>query len=168
MQKKIRTHGGSIRVYASKDSNYKVSRNVGQILKVEKKLLNMKSFQKFKRKIIFSKLKLNKILYDLKKKNKRICGISAPSRSSTLISYVKLDENIIDYILEISGSKKIGKYMPGTKIPILNEKILYKEQPEYALIFSWHISKEIIRNLRKRGYKGKFIIPLPDPKIINY
>ena len=104
----------------------------------------------------------------LKKKNKRICGISAPSRSSTLISYVKLDENIIDYILEINGSKKIGKYMPGTKIPILNEKILYKEQPEYALIFSWHISKEIIRNLRKRGYKGKFIIPLPDPKIINY
>ncbi len=166
--KKIRTHGGSIRVYASKDSSYKVSRNVGQILKEEKKLLNMKNFQKFKRKIIFSKLKLNKILYDLKKKNKRICGISAPSRSSTLISYVKLDENIIDYILEINGSKKIGKYMPGTKIPILNEKILYKEQPEYALIFSWHISKEIIRNLRKRGYKGKFIIPLPDPKIIDY
>ena len=69
--------------------------------------------------------------------------------------------------MEIKGSNKIGKYMSGTKIPILDEKILYKEQPEYALIFSWHISKEIIHNLKKKGYKGKFIIPLPDPKIIS-
>ena len=59
-------------------------------------------FSKFKRKIIFSKLKFNKN-YLIQKKNKRICGISAPSRSSTLISYVKLDENIIDYILGING-----------------------------------------------------------------
>ena len=106
-------------------------------------------------------------MYNIKKRNKRICGISAPSRSSTLINYTKLDENIIDYILEIKGSKKIGKYMPGTKIPILSEEILYRDQPEYALIFSWHISKEIISNLKKRGYKGKFIIPLPNPKIID-
>ena len=127
----------------------------------------MKNFLKFKKKIVLSKLKLNKILFNLKKKNKRICGISAPSRSSTLINYTKLDENTLDYILEIKGSNKIGKYMSGTKIPILDEKILYKEQPEYALIFSWHISKEIIHNLKKKGYKGKFIIPLPDPKIIS-
>lgn len=165
--KKINTHGGSIRVYASKNSKYKVSKSVNQILKEENKVLNMKNFLKFRKKIVLSKLKLNKILYNLKKKNKRICGISAPSRSSTLINYTKLDENTLDYILEIKGSKKIGKYMSGTKIPILDEKVLYKEQPEYALIFSWHISKEIILNLKKRGYKGKFIIPLPDPKIIN-
>ena len=165
--KKINTHGGSIRVYASKNSNYKVTKSVSQILREENKILNMKSFLKFKKKIIISKLKLNKILYNIKKRNKRICGISAPSRSSTLINYTKLDENIIDYILEIKGSKKIGKYMPGTKIPILNEEILYRDQPEYALIFSWHISKEIISNLKKRGYKGKFIIPLPNPKIID-
>ena len=165
--KKINTHGGSIRVYASKNSKYKISKSVNQILKEENKVLNMKNFLKFRKKIVLSKLKLNKILFNLKKKNKKICGISAPSRSSTLINYTKLDENTLDYILEIKGSKKIGKYMSGTKIPILDEKILYKEQPDYALIFSWHISKEIILNLKKRGYKGKFIIPLPDPKIIN-
>ena len=70
-------------------------------------------------------------------------------------------------ILEIDGSKKINHFLPGTDIPILNEKKLYSDQPDYVLILSWHISKEIIINLKKRGYKGKFIVPLPNPKIIN-
>ena len=133
----------------------------------KKKNIDMKNFLKFKDKVVLSKLKINKILYNLKKRGKSVCGISAPSRSSTLINYVNLDENIIKYVLEIKGSKKIGNYIPGTKIPILEESILYKDQPDYALIFSWHIYKEIIQNLRKRGYKGKFIVPLPTPKIIN-
>ena len=82
-------------------------------------------------------------------------------------SYVGINENIIDCVLEISGSKKIGKYIPGTEIPILNEKILYKKKPDYVLIFSWHIFDEIKKNLKKKGYKGKFIVPLPYPKIVN-
>ena len=78
-----------------------------------------------------------------------------------------IDENIIDCVLEIDGSKKINKMIPGTKIPILNEKILYKDKPHFVLIFSWHIFNEIKMNLRKKGYRGKFIVPLPTPKIIN-
>ena len=57
--------------------------------------------------------------------------------------------------------------MPGTKIPIVSEKKLYEEKPDYALLLSWHIHKELISNLKKKGFKGKFIIPLPDPKIVK-
>ena len=56
--------------------------------------------------------------------------------------------------------------MPGTLIPVLDETVLYEEQPEYALLLSWHISKELITNLKKRGLKGKFIIPFPQPRIV--
>ncbi len=164
--KKIKTHGGSIRVYASKNKNYKIKKSVKKILNEEKKYINLKNFKKFKVQTVNSKLKLMKILNDIKSKNKTIYGISAPSRASTLINYVGIDENIIDCVLEISGSKKIGKYIPGTQIPILNEKILYRKQPDYVLIFSWHIFDEIRKNLRKKGYKGKFIVPLPSPKIV--
>ena len=164
--KKIQTHGGSIRVYASKNKNYKTKKSVRKILDEEKKYINLNNFKKFKVKTVNSKLKLMKILNDIKSKNKTIYGISAPSRASTLINYVGIDENIIDCVLEISGSKKIGKYIPGTEIPILNEKILYRKQPDYVLIFSWHIFDEIKKNLRKKGYKGKFIVPLPSPKIV--
>ena len=165
--KKIPTHGGSIRVSATRNKDLKPSKNVLKILKEEKKFLNIKKLQKFKDEVILSKLELNKLLFKLKKNKKKIFGISAPSRASTLINYVGIDENIVENILEIKGSKKIGKYLPGTKIPIFEENILYKKKPDYVLIFSWHISKQIISNLKKNGYKGKFIIPLPKPKILK-
>ena len=72
-------------------------------------------------------MKLIKILNNIKEEGKTIYGISAPSRASTLINYVGINENIIDCVLEISGSKKIGKYIPGTEIPILNEKFSIKK-----------------------------------------
>ena len=165
--KKIPTHGGSIRVTATRNTKLKQSRNVYEILKEEKKFLNIHRLNKFKNDVVLSKLKLNKLLFSLKKNKKKIFGISAPSRASTLINYVGIDENIIENILEIKGSKKIGKYLPGTKIPILEESILYKENPDYVLIFSWHISEQIISSLKKKGYKGKFIVPLPDPRILK-
>ena len=114
-----------------------------------------------------SKLKLLYLLKKLRSKGLKIYGIGAPSRASTLISYVGLDHLIIDCVLEISGSHKIGKYMPGTLIPVHDEKILYSNQPEFALLFSWHITDELVNNLKKKGFKGKFIIPLPRPCIIE-
>ena len=93
--------------------------------------------------------------------------MGAPSRAVTLINFVGIDLGLIDCVLEIPGSDKIGKYMQGTKIPILDESILYKDQPEYVLLLSWNIAKELIQNLKKRGYKGKYIIPLPTPNIVE-
>ena len=165
--KKINTHGGSIRVYAAKKGNFKVQKSVTKILKHEKKFLNWKTFNNFKNKVVNSKIKLYSILKKLKNKNKKIYGIGAPSRASTLINYIGLDENIIDCILEIDGSYKIGHYVPGKKIPILSERKLYREPPDFVILFSWHIASELKLNLKKRGYKGKFIIPLPNPRIEN-
>ena len=115
--------------------------------------------------VVKSKLDLYSMLKKIKSTNKKIYGIGAPSRASTLINYVGLDENIIDCILEINGSYKIGNYIPGKKIPILSEKKLYNDPPDFVILFSWHISSELKRNLKKKGFKGKFIIPLPYPKI---
>ena len=163
--KKINTHGGSIRVYVTKSSKFKINKSVKKILNIEKKYLNWKTFNNFRRNVFKSKINLYSILKNIKKKNKKICGIGAPARASTLINYIGLDENIIDYVLEIEGSKKIGNYIPGTKIPILSEKKLFIDQPDFAILFSWHIGSELKKKLRKRGFKGKFIVPLPTPSI---
>ena len=66
-----------------------------------------------------------------------------------------------------SNSKSFKLKSKTTNTNLTEEKILYKDQPDYALVFSWHIFKEIKKNLKKRGFKGKFIVPLPIPKIIN-
>ena len=165
--KEIPTHGGSIRVYAARKGKYKISSNVNRQLKKENKYLNKQSFIKFKKNVVNSKIGLFKLIKNIKSNRKTIYGVGAPSRASTLINYLGLDQDIIDCVLEINGSYKIGNYIPGTKIPILNENILSKKKPNYLILFSWHIKNELKRNLRKKGFRGKFIIPLPKPKIEN-
>ena len=163
--KKINPHGGSIRVYAARKNKFIINKNVQKILKFEKNFLNWKTFNNFKKNVVDSKLNLYSILKKLKGNNKKIYGIGAPSRASTLINYVGIDENIIDCVLEVDGSYKIGNYIPGKKIPILSEKKLYNDPPDFVILFSWHITSELKLNLKKKGYKGKFIIPLPFPRI---
>lgn len=163
--KEIPTHGGSIRVFAARKGIYKVSKNVKYQLNKENKFLNKKSFNQFRDNVVNSKIKLFNLINKLKKEKKIIFGVGAPSRASTMINYLGLDQDIINCVLEIDGSYKIGHYIPGTKIPIINEEILKKSKPDFLMLFSWHIKKELKNNLRRKGFKGKFIIPLPNPKI---
>ncbi len=69
-------------------------------------------------------------------------------------------------VMETSSSHKIGKYIPGTIIPVLDEAKLMEDQPEYALLLSWHIADELIAILQRKGFKGRFIVPLPTPRIV--
>lgn len=167
--KRIPTHGGSIRVYTARKGNQTVRNSVPELLALEKRngISDGIALKTFRERVLRSKLELLALLARLKNDGARIYGIGAPSRSSTLINYTGLDNGIIDAVMEIKTSHKVGKYIPGTRIPVLAEEKLFKDQPEYALLFSWHISKELVKNLRKKGFKGKFIIPLPDPRVIT-
>lgn len=166
--KEIPSHGGSIRVYAAFKGNYRVHPSVKNLLDKEKETVtDSNSFKKFSQKVVISKLGLMKLLYSIKKNGKKIYGISAPSRATTLINYTGIDNGILDCVVEVKGSYKIGKYIPGTIIPILDEERFIKDQPDYALVLSWHIAEELIPKLKAKGFKGKFIIPLPKPRIIS-
>ncbi len=165
--KEISTHGGSIRVFASRKGIYRITSRVKRQFKKERRYLNKKYFNIFRKEVVKSKIDLFNLIKKISEKDKKICGIGAPSRASTLINYIGLNEDIIDSVLEINGSYKIGNYVPGTKIPILNENIINKIKPDFLILFSWHIKDELKKNLRNKGFKGKFIIPLPKPKIEN-
>jgi len=165
--KRIPTHGGSIRVYAAHRGKYQVSESVSALTAAEEGVFTTKHIEKFRHHVVASKLGLHAILKNIRERGERVFGIGAPSRACTLIHYVGLDEGILDCVLEIKGSYKIGKYIPGTLIPVLDESVLCTEQPEYALLFSWHIAEELIPKLKSRGFRGKFIIPLPTPRIVS-
>lgn len=163
----ILTHGGSIRVYAAPRGTYPVQAGVGEMLAKEPTGDAMRQrLSQFRNDVMLSKLRLLTLLRDLKEKGARIAGISAPSRASTLINYVGLDEAIIDYVCEIAGSLKIGKYMPGTLIPVVDEARLFEDQPDCAVIFSWHIAEELAPKLRAKGFRGQLITPLPVPRAL--
>ena len=167
--KRIPTHGGSIRVYSARKGKCKIKESVKEQLAVEDLcgLTDGSALKDFRQRVIRSKIELYELLAPLKRTGARIFGIGAPSRASTLINYVGIDDGILDAIVEVPSSHKLNKYLPGTRIPVLEESLLLKEQPDYALLLSWHIAEELAVNLRKSGYKGKFITPLPEPCILS-
>jgi SAM-dependent methyltransferase len=165
--RRIPTHGGSIRAYAARRGKRNVQPSVAAMLAEEAGAnLDERALEQFRRNVIRSKMELLSLLAEVKNRRQRVFGISAPSRASTLITYVGLDEGILDCVVEVKGSHKIGKYMPGTLIPVLEEDKLFSDQPEYALLLSWHIADELIPKLKDKGYRGKFVIPLPLPRVV--
>jgi len=163
--KRIPTHGGSIRVYAARKGRYPVDASLRELLDNEKRNITKQTLAQFASAVTQSKLDLLGLLKEIKVGGARVYGVGAPSRASTLINYVGLDNGILDCVLEIKGSYKIGKYVPGTTIPVVEEERLFLDQPEYALLLSWHIADELIPKLTSRGFKGRYIIPLPKPRV---
>ncbi|MDP3725363.1 MAG: glycosyltransferase [Nanoarchaeota archaeon] len=166
--KKISSHAGSIRVYASRKGRHRVMDTVAPLLEAEKNsVLQKKNLLDFRKRTTLAKLELASILFEIKKERKQVYGIGAPCRGTTLIHCVGIDEETVGCVLEMKGSNRIGKYVPGTMIPVLEESRLYADQPEYALIFSWPVADEIIPKLKEKGFRGKYIVPLPAPRILD-
>lgn len=93
-----------------------------------------------------------------------VYGIGAATRAVPLIHYAGI-KGLIDKVCEVTGSEKTGKVIPGTTIPVVDEKQLIADQPPHALLLSWHMAGMLVPKLRHAGYKGKFITPLPEPRI---
>lgn len=163
---RITSSGGSVRVYAMKGKHAQSKRVKELITKEEKAgLYDIEKLRAFAKQAVEAKHALLALLITCKQEGGRIVGIGSPCRSNTLLGFSKIDEQLLDYIVERPGSLKIGMFTPGTHIPVLDEALLFQDQPEYALILSWHIGPELMEKLRAAGYKGKFIMPLPEPKI---
>ncbi len=165
---RITAAGGSIRVFM-KIGKHTPSKRVMEILKEEERLglYDTKSLRAFGERVISAKNDLVALLLKIKKEGATIAGISSAARSNTLLGFSKINTHLVSYAGEKNGSPKIGLYTPGTHIPVLDEKVIFEKQPEYALVLSWHIGEELMKLYRKLGYKGKFIMPLPTAKIIK-
>lgn len=165
---RIRAAGGSIRVYVKK-GKLPISDRAKKLIAEEEKagLYDEKILMDFSKKIYTAKNDLMSLILKCKKDGSRIVGLTSSARSNTLLGFTKINNALLDYACEKTGSPKIGLYTPGTHILVVNESRLLKEQPEYVLVLSWHIGDELVRKTKEAGYKGKFIIPLPIPRIVD-
>ncbi len=130
-------------------------------------LNKLQTFKSFAKKVEKNKLEVSSLFKKLNKEGKKIVGIGCPGRASTFVNFCKLDVSLLPSIAEQSSSLKLGMFLPGTGTPIIDEKIILEEQPEYCVILSWHYAQEIIKIMRRKGLKSKIIIPLPEIKIIE-
>lgn len=164
---KVEVHGGSIRVYAMK-GKHEIKKSVSEFLNLEKKikLENSKTYLDYANQVLENKRKLMDLLIKLRLAGKKIVGYGAPAKGNTLLNYFKIGPEILDYIVDDSPFKQ-GLFTPGTHIPVVSAKILESNKPDYILILAWNFASSIMEKYSSFKQKGgKFIIPVPTPKIV--
>lgn len=138
----VPTHGGSFRAYATKRHDELEERALG------------------------AARALWSLLAKASADGSLVYGVGATTRAIPLIHFAEIAP-FITCVCEVPSSAKVGLMMPGTGISVVDEARLIEDQPEYALLFSWHIAGSLIPKLRAMGYRGKFIVPLPEPRVLD-
>ncbi len=152
------THGGSLRYVCGRKNVHKINPNVFEILEEEKKnnLDNIESCLQFKNNCEISKSNLRKKILNFKSQNKKICGYAATSKSTTILNYCDINNDLIDYICDTT-KEKIGKFSPGKHIPIKSMDFFYENPPDVAFLFAWNHKKEIFEKEKKFMQKGQWM-----------
>jgi methylation protein EvaC len=162
-------HGGSNRYFIKKiynkrkiETSVKIARNK----EIKYGLKKLSTYKKFAKRVRSSKKILRNIFNKINSKNKEIIGYGVTAKSTTILNYCKINNNLIKYFTDTTKDKQ-NKFTPGTKIPIYKYQGFIEKNVEYVFLGAWNFKEEIFKKEKKfikRG--GKFIIHTPIPKII--
>ena len=153
------THGGSMRYVIARKKEHSINQRVAKGLLAENKkdLDSIKSCLKFKKNCEISREKIVNKLKKYKNEGKKICGYAATSKSTTILNYCGIDKNVINFICDTT-KEKIGKFSPGTHIPIVPISYFHRNLPDIAYLFAWNHKEEIFAKEKDFSNKnGKWI-----------
>jgi SAM-dependent methyltransferase len=162
-------HGGTLRYFVGHKGAHDVTQNVGERIEDENKrgIYTKGYLDNFRTQVQRQKRELMRLLMDLQQQGKRVSIISTPAKGNTLLNYCHIDNELIEYSTE-KNELKIGRYTPGTHITIHSDSKLLEDGTDYALILAWNFAPEIIENMKEyRKAGGKFIVPIPNPRIVE-
>jgi hypothetical protein len=94
--------------------------------------------------------------------NKTVVAYGAAAKGNTMLNYAGVRSDLVSYVVDRNPSKQ-GKWLPGSRIPILDEGQLRKTKPDYILILPWNLQKEIVQQLSYvREWGAKFVVAQPE------
>lgn len=167
----IDVHGGSLRVFGEKiDNSVKtpLTLRAKKIIENEKSegFLSEDAYKGFQEKAEKVKNDFVSFLIEAKNMNKKVIGFGAAAKGNTLINFSGIRADLISAVVDSNPAKQ-GKYLPGSRIPIINEETMKKEKPDYLVILPWNLQKEISNKTKYiKEWNGKWVIALPELKIL--
>ena len=158
-------HGGTVRVYLGHQGVHPVEASVEAFLKREQEegFHDRARYLEWNKEIDALIRNLATELRALKEAGKTVAAFAASAKGNTLLNACRLDRRTIAYIVD-DTPEKIGRYSPGTGIPIVDRSMLAAEPPDYLVILAWNFAREIIDSTAE--YEGKYVIPIPAFEIV--
>lgn len=154
-------HGGGFRVYIARKGQRHVKYTVDEMLEGE--TWNDDTLAKFARATSKNRDEICALVQSLASKGESIAVVSAPAKGNTYLNYTGIGR-YISFATDKSKLKQ-GRYTPGTQIQVYSDSHLIEMQPDNAIILAWNFFEEISENIRKAGYKGRIIRPLPNVQV---
>lgn len=158
------THGGSLRVYAQRrDGRHPVSEAVESLLQRELSagLTSTSYYAGFQARADKAKNDFLSFLLTAKREGRTVAAYGAAAKGNTLLNYAGVRPDLLPYVVDKSPSKQ-GKFLPGSRIPIVSESRIRQEHPDYVVILPWNIRDEVMTDLGYiRDWGGRFVTAIP-------
>lgn len=167
---RLSTHGGSLRVYAQRADfgRQECTDHVADILTKEKAagMTETAFYSDFQDKAEQVKNDLLTFLLEAKRKGLSVAAYGAAAKGNTLLNFAGIRPDLLSYVADRNPAKQ-SKFMPGSRIPIVDESYLKRNQPDRVLILPWNLQKEVMEQLSYiREWGGKFVIAVPKLEVI--
>ncbi len=165
----IPTHGGSLRVFAQrKDAGkHKITAVVAALIAREA-AAGMKTEQyyaDFQQRANRIKHDLLTFLIESRHQGKKVIAYGAAAKGNTLLNYAGVRPDLLPFVVDRNPAKQ-GKYMPGSRIPVVAESYLSEQKPDYILILPWNLRTEITEQLAYiHEWGGQFVTSVPTLKV---
>jgi SAM-dependent methyltransferase len=163
------THGGSLRLFAQRldTGMFSIDPSVNELLMIEEKagITTTTFYSHVQTQAEIVKNDLLAFLIDAKRQGKTVVGYGAAAKGNTLLNFAGVRSDLMSYIVDKNPAKQ-HKFMPGSRIPIVDESHLINHKPNYILILPWNLKVEIITQLDYvKDWGGQFVVGVPKLEI---